>query len=209
MILHISSYQPAPFFVLDEVDAALDNTNVAKVANYIRSQASDTFQFIVISLKGSLYERGHSLVGIYRDQEVNSSRTLTLDVSSSFLWSHKILIIIFQNCSLHSTTIESFFKFMVLLLSTCKFCVLYLYFSILLLLFLSLLKLCSVAFIDLLWLFQKFQTVIVMTTVDCGHSCDGVRRFPWLLLTVLRAGSLDTMTIVPIIGRDPPRIRIW
>jgi hypothetical protein len=75
------SYQPAPFFVLDEVDAALDNTNVAKVANYIRSQASDSFQFIVISLKGSLYERGNSLVGIYRDQDVNSSRTLTLDVS--------------------------------------------------------------------------------------------------------------------------------
>src|SRR5882757_7720150 len=76
-----ASYQPAPFFVLDEVDAALDNTNVAKIANYIRGHASDDFQFIVISLKGSLYERGHSLVGIYRDQEVNSSRTLTLDVS--------------------------------------------------------------------------------------------------------------------------------
>jgi structural maintenance of chromosome 1 len=67
--------------VLDEVDAALDNTNVAKIANYIRSHACDTFQFIVISLKGSLYERGNSLVGIYRDQDVNSSRTLTLDVS--------------------------------------------------------------------------------------------------------------------------------
>lgn len=66
---------------MDEVDAALDNTNVAKIANYIRAQASDSFQFIVISLKGSLYERGNSLVGIYRDQEVNSSSTLTLDVS--------------------------------------------------------------------------------------------------------------------------------
>lgn len=75
------SYQPSPFFVLDEVDAALDNTNVAKIANYIRSHASETFQFIVISLKGSLYERSNSLVGIYRDQDVNSSRTLTLDVS--------------------------------------------------------------------------------------------------------------------------------
>ena len=75
------SFQPSPFFVLDEVDAALDNTNVAKVANYIRKHCSDTFQFIVISLKGSLYERGHSLVGIYRDQDVNSSSTLTLDVS--------------------------------------------------------------------------------------------------------------------------------
>ncbi|KAF8068609.1 condensin complex subunit SMC1 [Lyophyllum atratum] len=81
LLFAIHSYQPAPFFVLDEVDAALDNTNVAKIANYIRAQASDTFQFIVISLKGSLYERGNSLVGIYRDQEVNSSRTLTLDLT--------------------------------------------------------------------------------------------------------------------------------
>ncbi|KAK7467271.1 Structural maintenance of chromosomes protein 1 [Stygiomarasmius scandens] len=81
LLFAIHSYQPAPFFVLDEVDAALDNTNVAKVANYIRSQASDTFQFIVISLKGSLYERGNSLVGIFRDQDVNSSRTVTLDLT--------------------------------------------------------------------------------------------------------------------------------
>lgn len=63
------------------MDAALDNTNVAKIANYIRSHASESFQFIVISLKGSLYERSNSLVGIYRDQDVNSSRTLTLNVS--------------------------------------------------------------------------------------------------------------------------------
>ncbi|KAL0571911.1 Structural maintenance of chromosomes protein 1 [Marasmius crinis-equi] len=81
LLFAIHSYQPAPFFVLDEVDAALDNTNVAKVANYIRTQASDEFQFIVISLKGSLYEKGQSLVGIYRDQDVNSSRTLVLDLT--------------------------------------------------------------------------------------------------------------------------------
>jgi structural maintenance of chromosome 1 len=65
--------------VLDEVDAALDNTNVAKIAYYIRARASDAFQFIVISLKGSRYERGNALVGIYRDQDVN----LTLDVSDT------------------------------------------------------------------------------------------------------------------------------
>ncbi|KAF8587801.1 condensin complex subunit SMC1 [Ramaria rubella] len=81
LLFAIHSYQPSPFFVLDEVDAALDNTNVAKIANYIRSQASEKFQFIVISLKGSLYERGSSLVGIYRDQDVNSSRTMTLELT--------------------------------------------------------------------------------------------------------------------------------
>lgn len=78
------SYQPSPFFVLDEVDAALDNTNVARIANYIRAHSSTSFQFVVISLKGSLYERSEALVGIYRDQDVNSSRTLTLDVSFRF-----------------------------------------------------------------------------------------------------------------------------
>lgn len=81
LLFAVHSYQPAPFFVLDEVDAALDNTNVAKIANYIKQRASDSFQFVVISLKGSLYERGHSLVGIYRDQEVNSSSSLTLDLT--------------------------------------------------------------------------------------------------------------------------------
>ncbi|KAI0028569.1 cohesin complex subunit psm1 [Vararia minispora EC-137] len=81
LLFAIHSYQPSPFFVLDEVDAALDNTNVAKIANYIRKHASESFQFIVISLKASLYERGESLVGIYRDQDVNSSRTLTLGLA--------------------------------------------------------------------------------------------------------------------------------
>ncbi|CAG8505933.1 15264_t:CDS:10 [Funneliformis mosseae] len=69
LLFAIHSYQPSPFFVLDEVDAALDNTNVGKIANYIREHASDTFQFIVISLKSTLYEKAQALVGIYRDQE--------------------------------------------------------------------------------------------------------------------------------------------
>lgn len=92
LLFAIHSYQPSPFFVLDEVDAALDNTNVAKIANYIRSHASESFQFIVISLKGSLYERSNSLVGIYRDQDVNSSRTLTLDVSDRSMKRHLCLL---------------------------------------------------------------------------------------------------------------------
>ncbi|KAJ3029322.1 UNVERIFIED_CONTAM: Structural maintenance of chromosomes protein 1 [Siphonaria sp. JEL0065] len=81
LLFAIHSYRPAPFFVLDEVDAALDNANVAKVANYIKSRASDEFQFIVISLKSTFYERAQALVGIYKDQEENTSRLLTLRLS--------------------------------------------------------------------------------------------------------------------------------
>ncbi|KAG0268385.1 Structural maintenance of chromosomes protein 1 [Actinomortierella ambigua] len=80
LLFAIHSYRPSPFFVLDEVDAALDNMNVARIGHYLQQHASPNLQFIVISLKNSLYERGQGLVGIYRDQEVNSSKTLTLQL---------------------------------------------------------------------------------------------------------------------------------
>ena len=36
LLFAIHSYQPAPFFVLDEIDAALDNTNIGKVREVIK-----------------------------------------------------------------------------------------------------------------------------------------------------------------------------
>ncbi|KAL8842669.1 MAG: hypothetical protein Q9170_000444 [Blastenia crenularia] len=82
LLFAVHSYQPSPFFVLDEVDAALDNANVAKIANYIRDHAGPGMQFIVISLKTGLFQGSEALVGIYRDQGANTSKALTLDVSS-------------------------------------------------------------------------------------------------------------------------------
>ena len=81
LLFAIHSYQPSPFFVLDEVDAALDNANVAKIANYIREHAGPGMQFIVISLKTGLFQGSEALVGIHRDQGANTSKALTLDVS--------------------------------------------------------------------------------------------------------------------------------
>ncbi|KUI71199.1 Structural maintenance of chromosomes protein 1 [Cytospora mali] len=80
LLFAVHSYQPSPFFVLDEVDAALDNANVEKIKKYIREHAGPGMQFIVISLKTGLFQDSESLVGVYRDQEVNSSKTLTLDL---------------------------------------------------------------------------------------------------------------------------------
>ncbi|KAK9247514.1 RecF/RecN/SMC [Lipomyces tetrasporus] len=82
LLFAIHSYRPSPFFVLDEVDAALDNANVAKIANYIHDHAGPGFQFIVISLKNALFQRSDALVGIYRAQIENSSRALTLDLKA-------------------------------------------------------------------------------------------------------------------------------
>ncbi|KAI9228219.1 MAG: RecF/RecN/SMC [Piptocephalis tieghemiana] len=88
LLFTVHSYRPAPFFVLDEVDAALDSANVAKVASFLQthSQQADV-QFLVISLKASLYEHANSLMGVYKDHSLGpeslSSRVLSLKVSGS------------------------------------------------------------------------------------------------------------------------------
>lgn len=80
LLFAIHSYAPSPFFVLDEVDAALDNANVAKVANYLKQNAGPGMQFIVISLKTGLFQESDCLVGVLRDQGANTSRAVTLDL---------------------------------------------------------------------------------------------------------------------------------
>ncbi|MBZ3889296.1 Structural maintenance of chromosomes protein 1B [Sciurus carolinensis] len=66
----------------DEVDAALDNTNIGKVSSYIKEQTQEQFQMIIISLKEEFYSRADALIGIYPEQdECMFSRVLTLDLS--------------------------------------------------------------------------------------------------------------------------------
>ncbi|KNA06759.1 hypothetical protein SOVF_178070 [Spinacia oleracea] len=93
LLFSIHSFKPSPFFILDEVDAALDNLNVAKVAGFIRSKSCGGarldqdadggcgFQSIVISLKDSFYDKAEALVGVYRDSERSCSSTLTFDLT--------------------------------------------------------------------------------------------------------------------------------
>jgi structural maintenance of chromosome 1 len=81
LLFAVHSYQPSPFFVLDEVDAALDNVNVGRVARYVREHANPGMQFIVISLKAGFFQESESLVGVMRDQSKMSSRVVSLDVS--------------------------------------------------------------------------------------------------------------------------------
>jgi len=83
LLFAIHKFRPSPFFVMDEIDAALDNVNVTRVAEYIRERASDEIrplQFVVISLKDNFYDKANGLVGIYRDRELECSKTVTLDL---------------------------------------------------------------------------------------------------------------------------------
>uniref|UniRef100_A0A8C2JA15 Structural maintenance of chromosomes 1B n=1 Tax=Cyprinus carpio TaxID=7962 RepID=A0A8C2JA15_CYPCA len=65
LVFAIHSFRPAPFFVLDEVDAALDNTNIGKVTGFFRMMSRESCQIIVISLKEEFYSRADALLGVY------------------------------------------------------------------------------------------------------------------------------------------------
>ena len=82
LLFALHSYKPSPFFVLDEIDAALDNINVQRVSAYVRQRAVvDKLQCVVISLKETFYSKAQSLVGVYRHPQTNSSAHLTLDLT--------------------------------------------------------------------------------------------------------------------------------
>ncbi|MGB9144732.1 MAG: chromosome segregation protein SMC, partial [Acidobacteriaceae bacterium] len=48
LLIGIFVYQPSPFCVLDEVDAPLDETNVGRLADMLRSMAGET-QFVLVT----------------------------------------------------------------------------------------------------------------------------------------------------------------
>lgn len=82
LLFAIRSFNPSPFFVLDEVDAALDNTNISKVANYINEQAAKNLQCIVISLKEEFFQHSHTLIGVYPiADECIASKIISLDLT--------------------------------------------------------------------------------------------------------------------------------
>jgi structural maintenance of chromosome 1 len=81
LLFSIHNFRQAPFFVLDEVDAALDNVNVKKICNYIQQRSRD-FQCIVISLKDMFFEHADSLVGVAKDVDEQSSKIFTLSLKA-------------------------------------------------------------------------------------------------------------------------------
>ena len=75
----IMKVNPPPFCLLDEVEAALDEVNVDKVAQYLRRMASST-QFIVITHRRGTMEEADVLYGVTM-QEKGVSKLLSIDVT--------------------------------------------------------------------------------------------------------------------------------
>ena len=74
----ILAVNPAPFCILDEIEAALDDANVVRFAQYLR-RVSDRTQFIVITHRRGTMEAANVLYGVTM-QEDGVSKLLKLDL---------------------------------------------------------------------------------------------------------------------------------
>ncbi len=76
LLFAILKVTPAPFCIFDEVEAALDDVNVARYANYVRRMTKNT-QFILISHRRGTMEEADVLYGVTM-QEKGVSKLLEL-----------------------------------------------------------------------------------------------------------------------------------
>ncbi|XP_047109564.1 structural maintenance of chromosomes protein 4-like [Schistocerca piceifrons] len=75
LVFALHSYRPSPFYILDEVDAALDSRNTALVGLYIKTRVKNS-QFIIISLRSGMFELAHRVVGVFKQHQVSNSITI-------------------------------------------------------------------------------------------------------------------------------------
>lgn len=67
MILALLQFKPAPMYILDEVDAALDLSHTQNIGQLLRTRFKGS-QFIVISLKEELFNNANVLfIAKFRD----------------------------------------------------------------------------------------------------------------------------------------------
>lgn len=77
----ILTVKPSPFCLLDEIEAALDDVNVTKYAQYLR-KFTDTTQFIAITHRRGTMEEADVLYGVTM-QEKGVSKLLKMNVSQA------------------------------------------------------------------------------------------------------------------------------
>lgn len=81
LIFSLFYLNPAPFCLLDEVDAALDDANVARFTRVVKAMADKT-QFIFISHNKITIEIGEHLIGVTMN-EPGVSRLVSVDVEKA------------------------------------------------------------------------------------------------------------------------------
>lgn len=81
MVFSIFQLNPAPFCLLDEVDAPLDDANVGRFCEMVK-QMSNTIQFVVVTHNKLAMEMAHHLVGVTM-KEPGVSRLVSVDVEEA------------------------------------------------------------------------------------------------------------------------------
>ena len=73
LILALCRYKAAPLYILDEIDAALDNSHTENIGDIIGQEFSSS-QFIVVSLKEGFYRNCNTLFQVELDESIQSSK---------------------------------------------------------------------------------------------------------------------------------------
>ena len=81
LVFSIFQLNPAPFCMLDEVDAPLDDSNVLRFAELIRDMSADV-QFVVITHNKLTMEMADQLLGVTMN-EPGVSRLVSVDVEEA------------------------------------------------------------------------------------------------------------------------------
>jgi chromosome segregation protein len=81
MVFAIFELNPAPFCMLDEVDAPLDEANVGRFCQLVKKM-SDRVQFIFITHNKTTMELAENLVGVTM-REPGISRLVSVDVNEA------------------------------------------------------------------------------------------------------------------------------
>merc|ERR1712028_63828 len=78
LILSLLLYKPAPMYILDEVDAALDLSHTQNIGNMLKTHFSQS-QFIVVSLKEGMFNNANV---IYRTKFVDGVSTVARTIGT-------------------------------------------------------------------------------------------------------------------------------
>ena len=81
LLFSIFELNPAPFCLLDEVDAPLDDTNVARFCEIVR-EMSESVQFVVVTHNKTTMELTNQLIGVTMS-EPGVSRLVTVDLDEA------------------------------------------------------------------------------------------------------------------------------
>lgn len=85
LLFGILKLKPSPFCVLDEIEAALDDANVLRFAQYLGSFSKDT-QFIVITHRKGTMERADTLYGVtMQERGVSTVLSIKLEEATKYL----------------------------------------------------------------------------------------------------------------------------